>query len=119
MYICYMVQKVKTKDILEVIDTAVDGYLVELLDNEFKIKHKAKDNKVNIYIERKEFKLSEVSFQVLNLQNYFKYKYNCKFIYEIIYKNNHYTTYHTFPFYNYKLVKAIKVTAILYNESER
>lgn len=29
------------------------------------------------------------------------------------------TTYHTFPFYNYKLVKAIKVTAILYNESER
>ena len=106
---------IHTKEILDVIDTAVDGFLVDLIDEHFKVEHKTERNKINIYIQRETFKLSEVSFCILNLQAYFKYKYKSRFTYEIIYRNNHYTKYHTFPFYNYKTVKAIKLEIILYD----
>ncbi len=106
---------IKTEDILDVIDTAVDGFLVDLTDEYFKVSHKTSKNKIEIYIQKETFKLSEVSFCMLNLQSYFKYKYKSRFTYEIIYKNNHYAKYHTFPFYNYKTIKAIKLEIILYD----
>ena len=89
----------------------IECSLVDLYDNEFKIKKWVYDNFVEITIEHKnDFKISDIQTNILTLIEYLKVNDSFLTTYQTLDKHTNRVMYKIFPLFTYKKIRKFKIS---------
>lgn len=89
----------------------IECSLVDLYDNDFKIKRWASGNYVEITIKHKQdFKISDIQPNILSLIEYLKVSESFLTTYETLDKRTNVKTYKIFPLFTYTKIRKFKIS---------